>query len=92
MPDYPSFEMLIEPYVYVRTITLGLGTIWTLHGALRTWRFARRWQRRLELIDFERSWLRRRVAIFVLRTTVLDPINLALLLTLFGLWSIRAIV
>ncbi len=82
--------MLIEPYTYVRAITIGLGLLWTLGGALRMLRFARRWRDRLRPLGLSDAWLRRQVATAALRATVLDPVNLALLLLLFGLWSVGA--
>jgi hypothetical protein len=83
--------VIVEPYTYVRTITLGLGTLWTLGGIVRTVRFARRWHSRLAPLGLSDRWLRKQVLRFVLRATVLDPINLALLLVLLGSWSLRAV-
>ena len=80
---------LVEPYTYVRAITIGLGTVWTVFGIARMVRFYLRWRRRLEPLGFERPWLALQVRTFVLRTTVLDPINLALMLTLVGVWLLR---
>lgn len=79
-----------DPYHYVHAMTFGLGTLWTFFGLRRLRRFGDRWARRLEGLGLSRTWLRRRVVSVALRATVLDPINLALLLTLFGTWSLRA--
>lgn len=79
-----------DPYDYVRWITLGLGAIWTLRALLRLWRFGQRWGGRLEEIGLERSWMRRQLLVLTLRTTVLDPVNLGLLLLLLGSWSMRS--
>ena len=83
--------MLIEPYVYVRTITIGLGTIWFIQGLFRLRRFMRLWKKRLIPLGIPADLLRKAVLVFVLRTTVLDPINLGLLLLLIGLWGFRAV-
>jgi len=80
---------MIDPYVFVRAVTMGLGATWTGVGLVRTVRFARRWQERLELLDLDPRWWRRQIAVAVLRTTVLDPWNLALLCFLLALWSLR---
>ena len=40
----------------------------------------------------EEAWMKRQVLIFALRTTVLDPINLGLILVLFGTWMLRAFI
>jgi hypothetical protein len=83
---------LVEPYTYVRAITLGLGTIWTIGGMFRTYRFYCRWRDRLVPLGFEKPWLRLQVRTFVLRTTVLDPVNLGLVMVLLGVWVALALV
>ena len=82
----------LDPYDFVRFVTLVLATVWTVRGAVRSWRFLRRWERRLNEWGVEPSWLRRSVALSVARATVLDPINLALMLVLVGVWTLRAYV
>ena len=84
--------MLIEPYVYVRSITLGLGTVWTVLGLLRLHRALRRWEARLVPLGVPPEALFKALVVFTLRSTILDPINLALLLLLIGIWTIRALV
>ena len=84
--------MFVEPYDYVRSITVGLATIWTAGGLLRLVRFTREWRDRLVQLGMSREWFNRQVGIMVLRTTLLDPINLALLLILFGIWGLRVLV
>ena len=84
--------MLIDPYTYVRTITLGLATLWTIGAAIRVLRFTFRWEKRLVLIGLPKPWIRKQVAIATLRATVLDPVNLALMLTLVGSWTVRWVV
>jgi len=79
-----------EPYLYIRAITLGLGTLWTVLGLLRLERFVDTWAGRMAALGFERPWLRRQVVRFTLRTILFDPINLALLLALCGTWMLRA--
>jgi len=81
--------MLVEPYTYVRVVTIGLGTVWTLGGIYRTYRFYCRWKNRLVPLGFEKSWLRLQVRTFVLRSTVLDPVNLSLMLVVLGVGVLR---
>ena len=83
---------LIEPYVYVRAITMGLGAIWAVQWALRMSRFTRRWRERLVPLGASERWLRNLFVTTVLRATILDPINLALMFLLLGLWSRRILV
>jgi len=84
-----THPVLVEPYTYVRAITMGLATLWTIGGLVRVLRFARMWRARLLPLGLSDAWLRRQVMIGVLRATILDPLNLALLLLLLGSWSIR---
>ena len=81
---------MFSPFA-MNSSTLGLAALWTVGGVVRTLRFARRWHARLAPLGLSDAWLRRQVLRFVLRTTVLDPINLALMLLLVGLWSLRAL-
>ena len=80
---------MIEPYVFVRAITLGLGALWAIFWFARIIRFERRWRVRLEPLKInERRW-RRWIAVTFLRATLLDPINLALMFLLAGLWTLH---
>ena len=78
---------MIEPYAFIRGVTITLGLVWTATGLVRAVRLARRWRQRLAPLAFEKGWWWRQIAIACLRTTVLDPVNLALVLLLAGLWS-----
>ena len=78
-----------EPYSFVRFITVGLATLWTILGFVRLFRFGHRWEKRLRTFGFSRRWFTRQVMIVAVRTTVLDPVNLALFCLLLGLWSVR---
>lgn len=78
---------MIEPYVFVRGVTIVLGLTWTLTGLVRIVRFTASWEERLGPLGFERRWLRRQVAVAFARATVLDPVNLGLILLLAALWS-----
>jgi hypothetical protein len=80
---------VIDPYLFVRGVTFALGATWTVTGLVRAWRFTKDGRERLRWLAFEDRWFRRQVALLVLRATVLDPINLALLCLLLGLWSVR---
>ena len=79
--------MNLDPYTFIRLVTFSLATFWTLRMVLRTVRFLDRWERRLEGFGIERRWLRRQVSVAMLRASVLDPINLGLLLILVGVWA-----
>jgi hypothetical protein len=81
---------LIDPYDFVRLTTGTLAFVWTVRGVLRTRRFLSRWEARLDAWGMERRWLRRAVLTVVARTTVLDPVNLALMAALVSLWTLRA--
>ncbi len=81
---------MIDPYVFVRGVTMTLALCWTLLGLRRSVRFIRTWERRLEPLGVSRRWLRRQVAVVLLRATVLDPLNLALMLLLLGIWTARS--
>ncbi len=79
---------MIEPYAFIRTVTLGLALLWTAAAFLRIARFTARWKRRLAPLGLDDRWWRRRIATACLRATVLDPINLALLCFLIGSWTL----
>ena len=83
---------LIDPYRYVRLVTITLGGIWTLAALLRLVRFGRRWENRLHAIGIQRSWFRRRLVHLALRATILDPVNATLFALLMGLWTLGAFV
>ena len=79
---------MIDPYTFIRTVTFTLGLTWTVAGVVRALRFAASWRQKLaELGLDERGW-QRWIAIACLRATVLDPLNLALLCFLVGLWTL----
>ena len=80
---------ILEPYSFVRAITMGLATIWTIAWFVRLFRFGKRWEQRLRTVGLDRRWLTHQILIVALRTTILDPVNLALLCLLLGLWSVR---
>lgn len=82
---------MIEPYAFIRAVTIGLGVTWTIFGVLRVLRVSRRWKTKLALLQLEERWWTRRILTACARATVLDPINLALLLFLIGLWSVRGL-
>ncbi len=79
---------MIEPYPFMRLVTMSLGLTWTGMGVLRAVHFARAWRRRLALLGFDDRWWRRQVATACLRATVLDPINLALACLLIAIWTL----
>lgn len=80
---------MIAPHTFVRAVTIGLGLTWGVAGVVRTLRSAHRWRLRLAPLRLDERWWRRQVATACLRTTVLDPLNLALLCVLLALWSLR---
>ncbi|MEM7306053.1 MAG: hypothetical protein AAF682_05250 [Planctomycetota bacterium] len=81
---------MLDPYDFVRYTTFLIATVWTVRGAARTWSFYKRWEERLLQWGVSPLFLRRAVLAMVARITVLDPINLALMLTLVGVWTFRA--
>jgi hypothetical protein len=80
--------VVIEPYTFIRTVTLTLAAFWTLRGLWRMARFLRRWEARLVRFGARPAQLRLGATIFLLRATILDPINLALMLVLVRIWTL----
>lgn len=80
---------LPDPYDFVRLTTATLAFVWMVRGVIRTRRFVARWEGRLDRWGMEKRWLRRAVFLVIARATVLDPINLALMLILVGVWTLR---
>lgn len=80
--------MTVEPYAFIRAVTLVLASFWTLRAGVRMVRFLDRWERRLLALGMDRAWLRRQALVFTVRTTVADPLNLLLFLTLTAIWSL----
>lgn len=79
---------MIGPYVFIRLVTVSLGLTWTATALIRLVQSAREWKEKLVPLHLdERGW-RRWIAIACLRATVLDPVNLALLCLLVGLWTL----
>lgn len=83
--------MTLNPYSFIRIVTVSLGTIWTLTALVRISRFSRRWRKKLSVLGIEDRWWRRQVRLACLRATVLDPTNLALMVVLLGLWTLRGL-
>jgi hypothetical protein len=79
---------VIEPYLFIRTVTFALGLTWTVMGLARAVRFAASWKEKLEEFGLDARPWRRWIAVACLRATVLDPINLALMCMLVGLWTL----
>jgi len=79
---------VIDPYTFIRAITLALGVTWTVMGVVRIVRRAREWQRWLAPVGQAPGWWRKQIVIVCLRATVLDPVNLALLCALVALWTL----
>jgi len=79
---------VIDPYTFIRLVTVSLGLVWTATALIRLVRNAGDWKEKLAPLHLdERSW-RRWIAIACLRATVLDPLNLALLCLLIALWTL----
>lgn len=76
----------LSPFSFVRAVTLVLATFWTIRGAVRIIGFAHNWETKLHGWGMSRRWMRRQMGVVVLRSTVLDPINLALSCVLLALW------
>jgi hypothetical protein len=78
---------VIEPYAFVRGVTLALGLLWSTAALVRLARASRQWRARLADLGVEPRQWRRWIAHVALRTVVLDPLNLALICLLAALWS-----
>jgi hypothetical protein len=78
--------MTIEPYPFIRVITFTMATFWSLRSYWDMGRSIDRWERRLEPFGIRRKWLRIQFLRAALRATVLDPLNLALILVLVSVW------
>jgi hypothetical protein len=79
---------LPNPYTFIRIVTVSLGTLWTVMAVVRVMRFSLRWRSQLDLLRIDDGWWRRRIRVLCLRATVLDPVNLGLMLVLVGLWTL----
>ena len=83
---------LLDPYRFVRLVTITLGVSWTVAAGVRLVRMSRRWELRMQRYGIPRGWFRRQLLMVVARTTVLDPVNLGLLCILAGIWTLGWIV
>jgi hypothetical protein len=79
---------VIAPHEFIRLVTLALGFTWSVVALIRMVRLERRWRERLDFLDAGDAWWRRQVVLACLRTTVLDPVNQALLWLLLALWTL----
>lgn len=78
---------LPDPYALMRGFTLALFGFWTIRGYWRTLRLLRRWTAIARRFGLSAAFVRGEVARFVLRVTVLDPVNVALLATAVIIWG-----
>ena len=78
--------MRVEPYTLIRVVTFSLASFWTLRSCWRLVRTLDRWERRLVPFGIQRSWLRVQLVRTMLRASILDPLNLALILALVSVW------
>ena len=83
---------LPDPYRFVRFVTISLGSFWTVAAGTRMIRLSRSWEARMHHLGIPRSWFRRQILMVIVRTTVLDPINLGLICLLVGIWTLGWIV
>lgn len=79
---------MIDPYTFIRAVTVSLAVFWTVRGVVRTVRFLDRWERRFQALGLERAWLRRQALGVLARATFFDPANVALGCALIALWSV----
>jgi hypothetical protein len=79
---------VIDPYAFIRLVTISLGLVWTGMALIRLLRSAREWREKLEPLDVDERCWRRWIGLACLRATVLDPLNLALLCLLVALWTL----
>lgn len=79
---------LLDGAELVRILALALGAYWALRGLWRSWRSIQRYDALAASHGFSAGFVRRTVLTLLLRATLLDPLNLALLalltLLLFG--------
>jgi hypothetical protein len=54
---------VIEPYAFIRTVTLVLGLTWTVTGTVRVLRFAASWEQKLAPLGLDERWWRRCIAL-----------------------------
>lgn len=80
--------MRVEPYALIRVVTFVLASFWTLRSLWRMARTLDRWERRLVPFGISRSWLRMQLVRMMLRASILDPVNLPLILMLVSVWVV----
>lgn len=78
---------LPSPYYLMRALTLVIFGFWTVRGYYNALRLAQRWTAIGESFGISRTFIRRQMVVFVLRITILDPINLTLLATAVLIWG-----
>ncbi len=78
---------LIDPYYLMRAMTLAIFGFWSVRGYWRALVLAQRWTAIGVSFGIPAAFIRRRMLIFALRITVLDPVNLALLATAILIWG-----
>ena len=78
---------LVDPYYLMRGLTLVLFGFWTVRGYYRAIKLAQRWTAIGASFGVPASFIRRQMVVFVLRITVLDPVNVALLATAVLIWG-----
>ena len=72
----------LAPHVFVRGLTAGLALFWTLRGAVRVVRGVLELDRLCARYGLPRGVVRRTACWVLLRATVLDPVNLGLMVTI----------
>lgn len=78
---------LVSPYYLMRAFTLALFGFWTIRGYWRLLKLLRRWERVAARLGVPRAYVRRQVALFALRITVFDPLNVVLLAIALLIWG-----
>lgn len=78
---------LPNPYGLMRVFTLVLFGFWTIRGYWRILALLRRWTEIAQRFGIPASFVRREVGRYVLRITLLDPINVALLAIAVVIWA-----
>ncbi len=82
---------LPDPLTFVRAVTGALALVWSVRGLWRGLCSYRSLERRLFGGPWRApAWFRRAALHVLLRTTVLDPLNLALMLALCTVWVFGA--
>lgn len=78
---------LPSPYYLMRALTLAIFGFWAVRGYYRGLVLAQRWTAIGASFGIPAAFIRRQMVVFVLRITILDPLNLTLLAAAALIWG-----